>query len=121
MFQLGRIRTRNVILLGAFFAGVAAIVFASNTYRRHAAVIDRAHESARHLSAVLAENTARSLEGIDRVLHNAMQIRERYLDGRLSTAQSIEALRRLKASSPLVSALGWTDINGDLVVHTYDG
>jgi diguanylate cyclase (GGDEF)-like protein len=120
--RLVRSPTRTMTAFGALFAVVIVGAFLLDLWMRHRAAIDAAEESARNYSEVLAEHTARTFEGVDRVLAEAAAIRQRYMDGRYATDISVtEALRHLQKSSPLVMAIGWTNAVGELEVDADAG
>jgi PAS domain S-box-containing protein len=70
---------------------------------------------------ILAEHTARTLEGVDHILKEASIIRRDARAGRYSSKQRLNAaLRLLQQGSPVLVAIGWTDANGDLEAHSYE-
>lgn len=116
--RLNSVRRHGLAALGLTFAAVSAIVFLSNTYVRHQAAIAGGRDTARSFSSVLAEHTARTFEGVDRVLRETALIRQRYNDGQYTAHAAREALQLLQKSSPVVIAVGWTDATGKVQIHS---
>ena len=109
--------TFGIVLIVAIAAIYAALV----SMRLDAAVAG-AKQSAQNLAEVLAQHTARTLEALDRTLHEAAIIRRDQEAGRYATdADARVALRHLAQTSPAIIALGWTDADGNLLFHTYAG
>jgi signal transduction histidine kinase/CheY-like chemotaxis protein/HPt (histidine-containing phosphotransfer) domain-containing protein len=110
--------------LAAFsLLSAAAIValFLVDLWSRYENAIAAAKQSSRSYAEVLAEHTARTLEAVDRALHEAEVIREDALAGRYSSPQEVNAaLRHLKRSSPVLMAIGWTDAEGRTQATSWD-
>ena len=108
---------------------IAAVLFLSTTIvtwfavdmsNRYDGAIADASRTARQYAGVLAEHTARTFEGVERALNEAEQVRRLYESGLMGTANDAhEALRRIEQTSPVVTAIGWTNAEGDLVAHSY--
>jgi two-component system, sensor histidine kinase len=100
----------------------AAIValFLIDLWSRYQTAIAGAKQSTASYAAVLAEHTARTLEAVDRTMHEAEIIREDALNGRYSSLQEVNAaLRHLKQSSPVLMAIGWSDAHGKMLATSY--
>ncbi len=105
---------------GALIVAITVLYFIQLNTRIDAA-IHAAKQSAQNLAEVLAEHTARTFEALERVLHQGEAIRRDEETGRYATAGAARAaLRHLEKSSPAIIALGWTDADGNLKVHTYE-
>jgi two-component system, sensor histidine kinase len=117
-------RARPSHALAAFsLLSAAAIValFLIDLWSRYQTAIASAKQSTASYAAVLAEHTARTLEAVDRALHEAEIIREDALAGRYSSPQEVNAaLRHLKQSSPVLMAVGWTDAEGRTQATSWD-
>ena len=114
---------QNCILIVAVLLLSATIVasFVLDFQNRYRAAISDAEQTARQFSNVLAEHTARTLEGAEHALTEAEQIRRLYNAGVLGTAKDAhDALRLVKQSSPVIMGITWTNAAGDVVVHSYD-
>ena len=102
--------------LAAFsLLSAAAIValFLVDLWSRYESAVATARQSTASYAAVLAEHTARTLETVDRALHEARIIREDALAGHYSSPEEVNAaLRHFKQSSPAMMAVGWTDAEG---------
>jgi hypothetical protein len=111
----------TVIVTLAFVATTLG-VFVVDLHSRYHEAIAAAKTSALSYAQILAEHTARTLEGVDHILQQASAIRRDAKAGRHSSQQRLnEALRLLQHGSPVLLAVGWTDANGDLEAHTYVG
>ena len=88
---------------------------------RYLSTISNAERVAQSFADVLAEHTARTFEAVERTLRVAASIRNDTVAGRLSNNAANEALRSLRANSPALLAVGWTNELGDVVAHSYDG
>jgi two-component system, sensor histidine kinase len=100
----------------------AAIValFLIDLWSRYQTAIAGAKQSTASYAAVLAEHTARTLEAVDRTMHEAEIIREDALNGRYSSPQEVNAaLHHLKQSSPVLMAIGWSDAQGKMQASSY--
>jgi diguanylate cyclase (GGDEF)-like protein len=113
---------------GVVFAGLIVVLFLVDLQARYRDAIAGAKQVTRNYADVLAEHTARTFEGVDRVLRAAEIIRrdaqERavLLSAGPDAAKHVHhALQQLREASPLVVAIGWTDAAGDMVAHAYDG
>jgi len=123
--NFGKLRDCPSCSLGAavLFLSVTIVTwFAVDLQNRYEGALEDGSRTARRYAGVLAEHTARTFEGVERALNEAEQIRRLYDSGLLGTANDAhDALRRVKQTSPVISAIGWTNAEGDLLVHTYDG
>jgi hypothetical protein len=107
---------------GALFIVAVIGGFLIDLKVRYDAAIERAEATTENFSKVLAEHTARTFEGVERVMREAGLIRERHNENPRKSAQAAkEALQHLQKTSPIVVAIGWSDAAGDMQVHSYEG
>lgn len=102
-------------------AGILAL-FAADLYARYHTAIEDAKQSVQSFADVLAEHTSRTFEAIDLTLRAANTIR-RSMEPPMATSLDAarNALQGLRSSSPALLAIGWTDAQGDVLVHSYPG
>ncbi|MDB5602169.1 MAG: diguanylate cyclase [Xanthobacteraceae bacterium] len=103
-------------------AGVAVscailLFFLVDLYNRHRTEIAAAERTVRNHAQVLAAHTARTFEALDRALREAEHIRQKYIPGRTALAAR-DAMRHLKQSSPVIKAIGWARVDGQMQIHT---
>src|SRR5215475_12374697 len=120
--ELRRWASHHLIAAAVLFLSITIVTwFAVDLRGRYNGTLEDASRTARQYAGVLAEYTARTFEGVERALNEAEQIRRLYESGLLGTAEDAhDALRRVKQSSPVITAIGWTNAQGDLLVHSYD-
>jgi signal transduction histidine kinase/HPt (histidine-containing phosphotransfer) domain-containing protein/FixJ family two-component response regulator len=97
------------------FVFLVVAVFLVDLHARYRAAIGDAEQAASNYAEVLSEHTARSFETLDRTLSEAEIIRKDLLAGRYPTAAAAHAaLVHLKATTPLLLALAWSDAAGNI-------
>ena len=115
---------RPTLTLGIVGAGIClglSTLFAIELRSQYLTTISYAERASQSFADVLAEHTARTFEAIDRTLRIAESIRNDVLAGRMAEPAAHQALRSLQLSSPALLAIGWTDKDGNVVAHSYDG
>jgi two-component system, sensor histidine kinase len=121
---LAWLRARPSHALAAFSvlsAAAIATLFLIDLWSRYHTAIAGAKQSTASYAAVLAEHTARTLEAVDRTMHEAEIIREDALNGRYFSPEEVNAaLRHLRQSSPVLMAIGWTDAEGRTLATSWD-
>jgi PAS domain S-box-containing protein len=116
-----RQQTRALTGLGLTLVAVISLLFYLQLRARVDAAIVNAELQAQNLAAVLAEHTARTFEALSRTLVEADTIRRDAEAGRYRSPEDVRAaLRHLRKTAPAAIALGWTDSDGNLKVHTYE-
>ncbi len=110
---------------GVFFAGLIAVLFLLDLRNRYVDAIAGAKQAARNYAEILAENTERAFDGVERSLRVIEIIRRDAQDGNHPKGDNgvqrvHDALRQLQLTTPLIVALGWTNAAGDLQAHSYD-
>ncbi|HUH86232.1 MAG TPA: ATP-binding protein, partial [Stellaceae bacterium] len=102
------------------FVVLVIVVFLVDLHARYRVAIADAEQTASNYAEVLSEHTARSFETLDRTLTEAEIIRKDLLAGRYPSPEAAhQALMRLKQTTPLLIALGWTDAAGTLEMSSY--
>src|SRR5215471_2568967 len=102
-------------------AAASVALFLIDLWSRYQSAIASAKQSTASYAAVLAEHTARTLEAVDRTMHEAEAIREDAIAGRYASPQEVNgALRHLRQSSPVMMAIGWTDAEGRTLATSWD-
>ncbi len=111
---------KALIVFSSLVSGVIVFLFLLDLSNQYQAALDDAHRATRKFSEILAEHTARSFEAIDRTLREAVSIRDDLREGNYkATEEANAALRRLRQTSTILVALGWTNASGDLEAHSY--
>lgn len=102
------------------FVLLVVVVFLVDLHARYRVAIADAEQAASNYAEVLSEHTARSFETLDRTLSEAEIIRKDLLAGRYPSPEAAhEALVRLKQTTPLLVALGWSDAEGKIEMSSY--
>jgi PAS domain S-box-containing protein len=100
--------------------GVLALSLIDLNSRYHSAIAE-SERSAQSFAAMLAEDTGRTFEAVERTLRVAEAIRADDERGWYATPQAAhQALRQLQRNSPALVAIEWTNGAGDLVARSYD-
>jgi PAS domain S-box-containing protein len=111
----------GLAIFGGVLIAVIIILYVAQLFVRIDAAVADAKQSAQNLADILAEHTARTFEALDRTLQQAVIIRRDRKTRLYPTVEAASAaLRHLKETSPAIIALGWTDADGNLEVHTYE-
>ena len=106
--------------LGVGISVSVAALFALELRSNYLEVVSSAQRTSQSFADVLAEHTARTFEAIDAAMLVATSIRNETVAGRMSTQAAIEAIKSLKANSPALLGIGWTDSDGKIVAHSDD-
>jgi predicted alpha/beta-fold hydrolase len=85
---------------GISFAAAIVVLFLVDRQNRHRDAVAAAAQSARNFAEVLAEHTARTFEGVDRALGEAVLIHRSNGPGPSVVVR--DALRHLQQTSPLI-------------------
>src|SRR5690348_68388 len=109
---------------GVVFAAAIVIAFAADLKSRYDHSIDKAKQAALNSARVMAEDAARTFEGVDHALRVAEVLRrdaeaEPHNGAAAQLAASRrahEALKQIQRASPLIVSIGWSNAAGDLVV-----
>jgi PAS domain S-box-containing protein len=109
-----------VALSGIVIAGILALL-AADLHSRYVAAITEAKRAAQNSADVLAEYTGRGFDALNLTLDAAELVRRNATAGLYPMAMAHRALRLLQRSTPGVIAIGWTDAEGDIVAHSYEG
>ena len=109
--------------LAGFLIGLTiAVLFLVDVQVRYTAAVEAAEKDTLNYADILAEHTALTFATIDRTLHEAELIRQTSLQGLDQQPDAAHwALRHLAQTSPGMVAVGWTDAQGNLLAHSYDG
>ena len=114
--------SRALALFVFVFVLLVVVVFLVDLHGRYRVAIADAEQAASNYAEVLSEHTARSFETLDRTLSEAEIIRKDLLAGRYPSPEAAhEALVRLKQTTPLLVALGWSDAEGKIEMSSYPG
>ena len=112
---------RALQALSVAAAGGILALFLIDANSRYRSAIADASASAQGFAEVLAEHTARTFEAVDRTLRAAETIRADAEAGRYPTDQAaLQALRQLQQNSPVLVAIGWTNVAGDILAYSGD-
>ncbi len=87
--MLSKRPSRALAVFSLVFLAAILALFAWDLAGRYRSAIAEAKQSARNFADVLGEHTARTLEGVDRALHEAESIREDALAGRYDSHDSV--------------------------------
>ena len=116
-------RPSRLLLAGSLILiiGICSL-FLVDLYGRHETAIEDTKRSALSFADVLAEHTARTFEAIELTLRAADTIR-RSTEPPLAVSieSASKALQSLQSSSPALLAIGWTNVKGDVIAHSYIG
>jgi diguanylate cyclase (GGDEF)-like protein len=109
--------------LAGFLIGLTiAVLFLVDVQVRYTAAIEAAEKDTLNYADILAEHTALTFGTIDRALHEAEGIRQNSLQGLYPEPDAVHwALRHVAQTSPAMIAIGWTDAQGVLLAHSYEG
>jgi len=119
--KLARSPSWSPTALGVLFSIATIVLFLTDLQTRYWERIAAAKTEAESFAAILAEHTALTFEDVDRVLREAEAIRRNSLSGTVADPGAANAaLRQLQKSSSVVVAIGWTDVSGDVLAHSYD-
>jgi diguanylate cyclase (GGDEF)-like protein len=111
---------------GVVFAAAIVIAFAADLKSRYDHSIDNAKQAALNSARVMAEDAARTFEGVDHALRVAEVLRrDAEAEPRGGAAAQLaasrrvhEALKQIQQASPLIVSIGWTDAAGDVVASS---
>ncbi len=107
------VRPKHQVLIGAT-VGLLALVsaFAWDKGNQYYEEIARTQENARRNSELLAQHTARVVDGIDSALSEIAHIRGEAEAGQLSAQSIHRMLVAVHGGSPVLKTIGWVDRNG---------
>jgi PAS domain S-box-containing protein len=109
-------------MLGIGLVALIVALFLVDLRQRYVAAIDQGKKSAQNFAEILSEHTALTFENVERMLREAAKIRKDSLEGDYASLEDVNAaLRLLAKTSPAIVAVGWTDVAGKVVAHSYDG
>jgi diguanylate cyclase (GGDEF)-like protein len=112
----------SVGLAGFVFGATIAALFLVDIQVRYNAAIEAAEKDTLNYAEILAEQTALTFGIIDRTLLETETIRQNSLQGMYRQPDAVHwALRHVAQTSPAMIAVGWTDAQGNLLAHSYDG
>ncbi|MGF6310915.1 PAS domain S-box-containing protein [Bradyrhizobium sp. i1.8.4] len=106
-------------LIGLVTIGI--LLFLGDLHSRYSSAITDAERSNARLADVLAEQASSTFEALDRTLTAAELVRTNSSAGLYPMAMAYRALRLLRSSNPLVTGIEWTNAEGDVLVHSFDG
>ena len=111
---------------GVALAGSIVVLFLGDLQVRHRDAIARAHQSARNQAEVLAADAARAFDSVDRSLRVAEIAHHAALEtagdgGTAAAAQRPhDVLNQIQRASPMIVAIGWTNVAGDLLAASHE-
>ncbi|HEU5274996.1 MAG TPA: EAL domain-containing protein [Xanthobacteraceae bacterium] len=111
---------------GVVFAAAIVIAFAADLKSRYDHSIDHAKQVALNSARVMAEDAARTFEGVDHALRVAEVLRrEAEAEPRGGVAAHLaasrrahEALQQIQRASALIVSIGWSNAAGDIVASS---
>lgn len=115
---------RITYALTAFCVAVSLVIatlFVGDLRTGYNTRINDAKRNGENFAEVLAEHTARSFETVQRAMREAESIRDQLSRKRLTADEAHSALMSLQRTSPVLVALAWTDAQGNLEAHSYEG
>ena len=115
----GRTRYGLAVLLSIVTIGI--LLFLGDLHSRYSSAIADTKRSDGRLADVLAEQTSRTFEALDRTLTAAELVRTNSTAGLYPKTMAYRALRLLRSSNPLVTGIEWTNSAGDVLAHSYEG
>jgi PAS domain S-box-containing protein len=108
--------------VAAGVAVVAAVIFASFAYdqaQRYKDALALADRDTRNASVLLAENAARTFESIGETLRAVASLQRDVAAGVYTDKATIhDLLKAIEGGSPVVRAVGWTDVAGNRVASS---
>jgi PAS domain S-box-containing protein len=112
---------RGLVALSVIvIAGILALL-AADLHGRYLAALAEAKRAAQNAADVLAEYTGRGFDALNLTLDAAELVRKNAAAGPYPMVMAHGALRLLQHSTPGVIAIGWTNAEGDVVAHSYEG
>jgi PAS domain S-box-containing protein len=108
----------TAVLCAAFVLAILGL-FVFDLHVRYRDAIADAKTLTLSYAEILAEHTARTFESVDHILEEAKTVRRDAIAGRYATPRLLkEALTFLKKGSTVVTAIGWTDADGNFLIHS---